>query len=59
MAAGQPSDSQPILAGLDPSNYRNRHLRRVCERAGIGRRRPKGLRDTFASQLITAGVQLG
>jgi hypothetical protein len=58
MEIGQP-DGGRVLEGLDPSNYRNRHFRRVRQEAGIGRRRPKDLRDTFASQLLTAGVQLG
>ena len=45
------------------------HFRKVCEAAGIWpavksdgtthARSPKDLRDTFASQLLTAGVQLG
>ena len=33
--------------------------RRVVRRAKIGHVRPKDLRDTFASQLLTAGIQLG
>jgi integrase len=41
------------------ANYRNRHFRRVCKAAGIGRYNPKDLRDTFASQLLTSGIQLG
>ena len=46
-----------------------RHFRKVCKTAGIGLapkadgttrlRSPKDLRDTFASPLLTAGVQLG
>ena len=47
------------LVTVDPANYRNRHFQSVCETAGIGRRKPRDLRDTFASQLLTAGVQLG
>ena len=31
---------------------------RVCARAGLGKRKPKDLRDTYASQLITCGLQL-
>jgi integrase len=46
------------LPGADPDNYRSRHFARVCQRAGLGKRRPKDLRDTYASQLITCGVQL-
>jgi hypothetical protein len=54
---------------VDHGNYRNRHFRKLCKAAGIGMafkadgtarpRTPKDLRDTFASQLLTAGVQLG
>ena len=50
-------------------NYRNRHSRKVCGAAGIGSaakvdgstraHTPKDLRDTYASQLLTAGIQLG
>ncbi len=32
---------------------------RILQAADIGHRRPKDLRDTFASQLLSAGVQLG
>ena len=59
LAEGRPTGEGAILAALDPSNYRSRHFRKVCEGAEIGRRSPKDLRDTFASQLLTAGVQLG
>jgi len=54
---------------VDHGNYRNRHFRKLCKTTGIGSaikadgttrpRSPKDLRDTFASQLLTAGVQLG
>jgi integrase len=57
------------IAQLDHANYRKRHFRKLCKAAGIGSatkadgstrvRTPKDLRDTFASQLLTAGVQLG
>ena len=50
-------------------NCRNRHSRKVCGAAGIGSaakvdaltraHTPKDLRDTYASQLLTAGIQLG
>ncbi len=33
--------------------------RRIVLRAGLAKVNPKDLRDTFASQLLTAGVQLG
>ncbi len=64
---GRPQEGPVAL--LDHGNYRNRHFRKVCQEAGIGpalkadgssrARAPKDLRDTFASQLLTAGVQLG
>ena len=54
---------------MDHGNYRKRHFRKLCKAAGIAPamkadgstrlRSPKDLRDTFASQLLTAGVQLG
>jgi len=64
---GRP-ESGPI-APVDHANYRTRHFRKLCRIAAIGPaakadgatrpRTPKDLRDTFASQLLTAGVQLG
>jgi integrase len=64
---GRPEDGP--VAPVDHGNYRNRHFRKLCKVAGIGMalkangtarpRTPKDLRDTFASQLLTAGVQLG
>ncbi len=44
---------------MDPPNFRKREWRRICKRADVGQRALKDLRDTFASQLLTAGVQLG
>ncbi len=58
MAAGQPEVGD-VVGPIDRSNYRTRHFARACNKAGLGPRRPKDLRDTFASQLLTAGVQLG
>jgi integrase len=55
----RPRPSRTVIVGVDPHNWRRRAWRRIWERAGIGRRNPKDLRDTFASQLLTAGVQLG
>lgn len=57
LEAGQPKDETLVL-DLDQSNYRNRHFAEVCKRAGLGHRRPKDLRDTFASQLVSSGVPL-
>lgn len=57
------------IAPLDHANYRNRHFRALCRKVGVtlavkadGTTRlhtPKDLRDTFASQLLTTGIQLG
>jgi integrase len=57
------------IAPVDHGNYRSRHFRTLCKAAKISQavrsdgterfRTPKDLRDTFASQLLTAGVQLG
>ena len=48
-----------VLEGVEPGNFRNREWRRILKRADLGHRRLKDLRDTSASQLLTAGVQLG
>ena len=56
MRRGQPMGR--IFGRLNQSNYRIRHFAKVCQRAGIGRRRPKDLRDTFASQLVSSGISL-
>ena len=55
----KPAPGALVLAGIEPGNFRHRDWRRTLERAGIGHRAMKDLRDTFASQLLTAGVQLG
>ena len=55
----RPSPDDLVLGNMDDRNFYHREWRRICERAGIGRRALKDLRDTFASQLLTAGVQLG
>jgi integrase len=48
-----------VLDGIDPSNFRKREWKRILREAKIGRRALKDLRDTYASQLLTSGVQLG
>ena len=48
-----------VLDGIDDANFRRREWRRILKRADIGHRAMKDLRDTFASQLLTAGIQLG
>ena len=55
----RPSPDALIFDGLDPKNFLRRPWRRILQRAGIGHRPMKDLRDTFASQLLTCGVSLG
>jgi hypothetical protein len=55
----EPSPEALVFEGVDPANFRHREWRRILKRAGIGHRALKDLRDTYASQLLTAGVQLG
>ena len=55
---GPPADAH-LFPDVEPGNFRNRAWRRILEGAGIGHRRMKDLRDTYASQLISAGVPLG
>lgn len=57
--AFRPGPEVRVLAGIDPANWRKRTWRRICERAGIGHRAPKDLRDSFASHLLTLGIPLG
>ena len=54
-----PSPDALILQGTDASNFRKRQWRRICERAGLGHRSIKDLRDTYASQLLMAGISIG
>lgn len=56
LAAGRPEAG--AVARVDHANYRNRTLRDLCKVAGIEKVGPHHLRDTFASQLLSAGVQL-
>jgi integrase len=48
-----------VFPGLHPREFYRHQWQRICRRAGLGHRALKDLRDTFASQLLTAGVQLG
>jgi integrase len=59
IARGRPSLGERVLPGFHAGNYQRRHFEPVCTAAGLPRHTPKDLRDTFASQLLTAGVQLG
>ena len=64
---GRPEEGP--IAVVDHANYRRRHFLRVCAAGRVGLatkpdgstrlRTPKDLRDTYASQLLTVGVQLG
>ena len=55
----QPDPQEHVLPGLDPANFRHREWRRIVKRADLPSVRMKDLRDTFASQLLACGVQLG
>jgi integrase len=55
---GRPGPEVPVLGRLDPNNFRNREWRRICERARVGSRRMKDLRDTFASWLLSLGAPI-
>ena len=55
----EPNLEARVLEGINPANFRKREWRRILKRAKVGSRRLKDLRDTYASQLLTAGVQLG
>lgn len=46
------------LSRRPPGNYRARHFDPACTQAGLSGYIPKDLRDTFASQLFSAGVEL-
>ena len=52
-------DPDALVVTLDPNTFRLAGWRRICAAAGLGRRNMKDLRDSFASHLLSAGVQLG
>jgi integrase len=54
----EPGPEAPVLEGIDPANFRKREWRRILKRAAIGHRALKDLRDTYASQLLTCGVNV-
>ena len=58
LAQGQPSADIRVLPAFAPRNYSERHFAEVCRAAELEAMTPKCLRDTFASQLLTAGVPL-
>ncbi len=55
----EPGPERHVLGNLQPDNFRHREWRLILKRADIGHVRLKDLRDTYASQLLTCGVQLG
>ena len=55
----EPGPDPLVLPEMDPSNFRRREWRRILKRSQLGHRRLKDLRDTYASQLLTSGIQLG
>ena len=58
MRAGRPDPTAWVVSVADPKGFRRR-LREACKKARVRPRTPKDLRDTFASQLFSAGVPLG
>jgi len=56
MRDGKPESG--FVSRIDHANYRNRVLKGLCEKTEIGSYTPHNLRDTYASQLLSVGVQL-
>ena len=52
----EPGPDARVLDGLTGASFRERDWRRIRKRAGLGSVSPKDLRDTFASQLLTRGI---
>ncbi len=48
-----------MFPGFDPRNFGQRRWALIAREAGLGHHVPKDLRDTFASWLLSLGVQLG
>lgn len=48
-----------VLEGVQRANFRARAWERILRHAAIGHWSLKDLRSTYASQLLTCGVQLG
>ena len=57
-AKWEPGASARVLDGINYYTFREVEWRRISKRADLGRVRLKDLRDTFASQLLTAGITL-
>ena len=58
MELGKPAASERVLVVKDMKRWRSGSWARLCEIAEVGKRRPKDLRDSYASYLISAGVPL-
>ncbi len=54
----EPGMSARVLDSINYYTYREGAWRRIRERADLGPVRLKDLRDTFASQLLTAGISI-
>lgn len=52
----EPGPDARVLEGTTGASFREREWRRIRKRAGLGSVSPKDLRDTFASQLLTRGI---
>lgn len=59
IASGRPEESERVLPRFHYRNYADRHFEEVCRAAGLPKHTPKELRDTYASWLLTVGIQLG
>ena len=55
MKLGRPSEGSRVIESLQRVPYRQ-ELRRLCKHARVRPVRPKDLRDTFASLLVTMGI---
>ena len=51
-----PGPDARVLQKFHGGNFRGRQWRRILARAGLGHWAPKDLRDTFASHLLTRGI---
>jgi len=58
VASGQPGPMERVVPAFRAPNYAARHFADVLRQAGLGEHTAKDLRDTYASQLLSAGVPL-
>jgi len=59
MELGKPGDRATVIVSKDMKRWQSGPWTRLCELAEVGDANPKDLRDSFASYLLTAGIQLG